>query len=98
MQPIRSRSESFTVLACPNNRENGRLGIVVAKRYVKRAVDRNRVRRLIRECFRLEQDSLCGLDFVVLARCNIFKQVHCKSPQRVLFKHWQEVVNKWKKD
>jgi ribonuclease P protein component len=33
-----------------------RLGIVVAKRLLKRSVDRNLVRRLIREAFRLQRE------------------------------------------
>ncbi len=50
--------------------KGARLGVIVAKRVMKRAVDRNRVRRLIRESFRHHQQSLSGLDIVVLVRCN----------------------------
>jgi len=44
-----------------------RLGIVVGKRAVRRAVDRNRLKRAIRESFRHEQHRLPSLDIVVQA-------------------------------
>jgi len=44
-----------------------RLGITVSKRVDKRAVGRNRIRRQIRECFRLQRPALPPGDYVVLA-------------------------------
>ena len=43
-----------------------RLGIIIAKRNVHRAVDRNRLKRLIRESFRLHQHRIAGVDIVVV--------------------------------
>lgn len=45
-----------------------RLGIVVAKRNVKLAVDRNKLKRQIRESFRQQQLTLAGLDVVVVVK------------------------------
>ncbi|WP_300454679.1 ribonuclease P protein component [Accumulibacter sp.] len=42
-----------------------RLGLVVAKRFLRRSVDRNLVRRLVREHFRLLRASLRACDLVV---------------------------------
>lgn len=42
-----------------------RLGLVVGKRVLRRAVDRNRAKRLIREAFRVSATSLPELDVVV---------------------------------
>lgn len=42
-----------------------RLGLVVGKRLMKRAVDRNRVKRVARERFRLIRDQLPRLDIVI---------------------------------
>jgi len=42
-----------------------RLGLVVPKKILARAVDRNRARRILREVFRLSQPLLGGLDVVI---------------------------------
>ena len=55
---------SIHVLA--NGRGTHRLGLGVAKKMFRRAVWRNRVKRLIREAFRLERPGFgTGLDMVV---------------------------------
>lgn len=50
-------------------RQNGlpfpRLGLIVPKKILARAVDRNRFRRVLRETFRLSQHELAGLDVVI---------------------------------
>ncbi len=45
-----------------------RLGMTVSKRVDKRAVGRNRVRRQIRECFRLQRAQLPPGDYVFMAK------------------------------
>ena len=48
-------------------REGGaaRLGMLVSRRHAARAVERNRIKRCIREAFRLEQENLGALDVLV---------------------------------
>lgn len=55
-------------LACPNGLGHPRLGLVISKKNVRRAVDRNRLKRLARESVRLQQSSLPAVDIVLLAR------------------------------
>jgi ribonuclease P protein component len=52
----------------PNAFLHPRLGIIVSKHQAKRAVDRNRVKRLVRESFRHHKQALNGLDIIVMLR------------------------------
>ena len=58
----------FGVYAAENTLGHPRLGLVVAKKVSKKALVRNRIKRQIRENFRLQQDRLGARDFVVLAK------------------------------
>jgi ribonuclease P protein component len=58
----------FTVTASNNECGAPRLGMAVAVRAAGGAVARNRIRRLIRESFRLHQRELPPLDLVVGVR------------------------------
>jgi len=66
-EPLRSADRYFTVLARANAVGNARLGLTISRRAAKRAVDRNRLKRVARETFRLEPE-LPPCDFVVLAK------------------------------
>ncbi len=52
------RYQGICVLVCVNNVTCSRLGVSISKRQIKRAVDRNRIKRLIRECFRVNKNEL----------------------------------------
>jgi ribonuclease P protein component len=65
--PARSSDRFFTVLARAGGRPTARLGLTVSRRAAKRAVDRNKLKRIARESFRHRRD-LPPWDFVVLAR------------------------------
>lgn len=63
----RIRAYPFTVLSAPNGLGHPRLGLVVGKRQARRAVERNRIKRVIRESFRASIPRLPAHDIVVIA-------------------------------
>ena len=42
-----------------------RLGILISRRHAAAAVERNRIKRCIREAFRLEQENLGSLELLI---------------------------------
>ena len=59
---------SFAIYVRPNRLGKNRIGLTVGTK-VGKAVCRNRVRRLIRESYRLQEDMLrLGFDIVIVAR------------------------------
>jgi ribonuclease P protein component len=58
----------FKILFVTNRINNARLGIIVGKKTLSGATDRNRAKRLIREAFRQHSVKLCRLDMVVILR------------------------------
>jgi len=64
-------NKAFTLLARPNHLKYSRLGLVIAKKNIKLAVNRNRIKRLLRESFRKQKFDLSGYDLVVLTRRDI---------------------------
>ena len=53
------------MLSAENDLSHPRLGLAVGKRYVPKAVNRNYVKRAIREWFRHHQKNLQPVDFMV---------------------------------
>lgn len=66
--PLRASHPSILILARVNTDSRARLGLVIPKKHVKRAVKRNQIKRISRETFRLRQHKLPSIDAIVLAR------------------------------
>ena len=59
---------NFTLLVRANSLGYPRLGLAIAKKSVKLAVNRNRIKRLIRESFRHEITDLPSIDIIAMCR------------------------------
>lgn len=84
----------------PNGKPRARLGLAVSRKAARNAVVRNRVRRQLRESFRVNQHRLAGLDVVVsLSRASAGGTIDLRPR---LPRLWSEVVRaaeaegKWK--
>ncbi|MDD2884033.1 MAG: ribonuclease P protein component [Dechloromonas sp.] len=62
---IRGKLLMLHYQARPEGQVSARLGLVVGKKLLKRAVDRNCLKRIVREQFRLRRDALPAVDLVV---------------------------------
>ena len=75
------------VLAKPNNLANPRLGVIVSRKISKRAVDRNYIKRALREYFRLNQQECGNLDVVVRVRklfnATLLADIHHELAQHI---------------
>ncbi len=61
----------FTLFYSKNGKTFNRLGIIVSKKTSKKAVCRNRIRRQIKESFRLKQSQLkVGYDFIIIGKAS----------------------------
>jgi len=67
----RSFTKHFTVIVSENDLGVSRLGMAVTKKNIGNAVKRNRIKRLIREFFRLNKDRFkASQDIVIIAKGN----------------------------
>ena len=63
----RVKEGKLLLKAKASERKGSRFGTVVAKRVAKKAVDRNRLRRLLAEAIAAKKDSLLPYDIVLVA-------------------------------
>jgi ribonuclease P protein component len=89
-QGNRTRDTVFTVLARPNDLGFSRLGMAISKKCVGYAVQRHRIKRLVRESFRVNQRSLPALDIVVMCQSTVLK-MNNHQILNSLEKHWQRL-------
>ncbi|MDO6784433.1 ribonuclease P protein component [Neptunomonas phycophila] len=90
---VKAHDQRVLILARPNGLDHPRIGFVISKKNIRRAVKRNLVRRIIRESFRLNQHKLPALDMVVLARPGLgdlsTEDIHALS-----IKSWNKLIQK----
>ena len=66
LQGKRTSTHAFMIHYLENDLEYGRLGIRIAKKKIKKAVERNRIKRIAREVFR--KGKFKGIDMVLVLR------------------------------
>lgn len=86
-------SPQITLLARHNTFDHPRLGITLAKKRVKKAHDRNRLKRVIRESYRLNQHSLPKVDIVVVGKSGLDKLTN-QELFSLLEKLWKKLSNR----
>ncbi len=87
----------FLFLAKLTEQPKSRLGIVVAKKKVRRAHERNRIKRLARESFRLHQAQFnADIDIVVMPKVGIEAIANQELHQQLDFA-WQKLQRLAKK-
>jgi ribonuclease P protein component len=87
----RASHQHLLLLGKINDGSGHRLGLVIAKKNVRLAVQRNRIKRLAREFFRLLPDGEPSMDVVLLARRGM-GQLDNTELSSILLQLWQKLV------
>lgn len=91
--PYKVSTSHLLLLAIPNQCTHARLGLVIAKKKIRRACARNRIKRLAREAFRLQQHQLPAVDIVVQVRLDT-DQLSNDALQSSFSTAWQKLSRK----
>jgi len=86
----RNHDKFFLVIRWSNDRQQARLGIAVSRKVSPRAVVRNRIKRQIRETFRLNKSLLNGYDCVVVAK-SAAAEIDLPGLRSSLDQHWRKI-------
>ncbi len=87
----RASHKHLLLLAKPNQEPGHRLGLVIAKKNVRLAVQRNRIKRVAREVFRTMPATEPSMDVVLLARRGL-DQLDNAELSTILQQQWQRLV------
>jgi ribonuclease P protein component len=80
----------YLVLVRANHQIKSRIGFVVARKKIRLAVERNRIKRVARNSFRLHQYDLPPVDIVFIARQGLDGLSNVEFA-KALSKTWQQV-------
>ncbi len=87
----RASHKHLLLLARSNHQSGHRLGLVIAKKNVRLAVQRNRIKRVAREVFRVMPATEPSMDVVLLARRGL-DQLDNAELSTILQQQWQRLV------
>ncbi len=88
---VRASHQHLLLLAKINDGPEHRLGLVIAKKNVRLAVHRNRIKRVAREIFRTLPSSEPPMDVVLLARRGL-GELDNAALSSILLQQWQKLV------
>ncbi|HXK00560.1 MAG TPA: ribonuclease P protein component [Buchnera sp. (in: enterobacteria)] len=86
-KPVKLEKSEIIILGRSNLLEYSRLGLSITKKNIRHAHERNRLKRLIRESFRLSQHKIIRMDFVIMVKRNAVK-LHSTILRDTLEKLW----------
>lgn len=84
----------YLVLIRGNTQTKSRLGFVIARKKIRLAVERNRIKRITRNSFRLHQYDLPAVDIVFIARQGLDGLSNAELA-KALTKTWQQVQRRY---
>lgn len=86
----KTNEKFFLILTKKNKYNYPRLGLIVAKKNVKLAVKRNRIKRIVRESFRNNKDLIKNIDIVFIAKPGIDK-LSSKELRNKIENQWEKL-------
>ena len=86
------RFNGFTIHYCANEHNCPRLGLAISRKAAGNAVRRNKLRRLIKESFRMHIPQLSAIDFVVIGRPDI-NNYSARELNATLAKAWSKCMD-----
>jgi ribonuclease P protein component len=89
---VRFNSQHITLLLSANDNKS-RIGFAIAKKRIKLAVQRNRIKRIVRNSYRLNQHQLPNVDMIIMAKTGIEK-LENKTIQHQIEGLWQKIIRR----
>lgn len=85
------KERNLSVFIKPNDLNHLRLAVIIANKHVSKAVHRNRIKRIVRENLRLNQDKIKGNDIIVFGYRGIENLTNTELKQCIT-NSWQKLL------
>ncbi|RUM93200.1 MAG: ribonuclease P protein component [Thiothrix sp.] len=86
------RDRKYTLLVRKSDQETARIGFILAKKKVRLSVDRNRIRRVVRESFRHWRAELPIVDMIFISQPGLASMPNLKLFPS-LDKQWSRIIS-----
>lgn len=88
-------SKEVLCLAKKNSFDHPRLGLIIAKKNIRFAAQRNQIKRIVRESFRLHQHQLPATDIIIMVHKGM-AELDNAAVRQVIDQTWQRLAKKAK--